>query len=221
MDRVGQIIQCIRKTSGRYSEYEVFNDWIKCSAIAVSNSLQLIQDKVWKQRENEYMQTMLKYDLEERKDFVKMTCLLADELDENPSDVLGKIFMQAKMGSSATGQFFTPYHICQLCATALMGRIEPDEQGLYKFSEPSCGGGAMIIAAAMELKKNGINYQKKMRVVAQDLDWNGVYMCYLQLSFLGIHAICVQGDSMSNPFPSKNIDRSKLMFTPQYMGVLL
>ena len=57
----------------------------------------------------------------------------------------------------------------------------------------------MIIAAAKVLKDRGINYQKCMQVVAQDLDWKAVYMCYVQLSLLGINAVVVQGNTLIEP----------------------
>ena len=63
--------------------------------------------------------------------------------------------------------------------------------------EPSTGGGGIIIAAAKVLKDRGLNYQKCLKVVAQDLDWKGVYMTYVQLSLLGIEATVIQGDSLS------------------------
>lgn len=87
-------------------------------------------------------------------------------------------------------------------------------------NEPSCGGG-MIIATACVLRNEGINYQRKIDVVAQDLDWKGVYMCYLQLSLLGIKAICVQGDTLSNPYIKGKTELSRILITPAKMGVLL
>ena len=88
-------------------------------------------------------------------------------------------------------------------------------------NEPTCGGGAMVIAAAKVLKEKGINYQQAMEVVAQDLDWKGVYMCYVQLSLLGISAICVQGDTLANPYDPARTERSKILRTPKKAGVLI
>ena len=88
-------------------------------------------------------------------------------------------------------------------------------------NEPSCGGGAMIIAAAKVLQEHEINYQKAMDVVAQDLDWKGVYMCYVQLSLLGISAICVQGDTLCDPYVEGKTKRSHIMRTPMKAGMLL
>lgn len=78
----------------------------------------------------------------------------------------------------------------------------------------------MIIAAAKVLKAKGVDYQRKMDVVAQDLDWKGVYMCYLQLSLLGIPAVCVQGDTLAEPY-IPGYPRERVMYTPAKMGVLI
>ena len=78
----------------------------------------------------------------------------------------------------------------------------------------------MIIATAAALKEKGINYQKNMEVAAQDLDWKGVYMCYLQLSLLGIRAVCVQGDTLAEPYIS-SYPSDRVLYTPAKMGVIL
>ena len=78
----------------------------------------------------------------------------------------------------------------------------------------------MIIAFADILKRKGFNYQKCMKVVAQDLDWKGVYMCYVQLSLLGIDAVVVQGDTLKEPY-TDNYPRSRIFRTPRNMGLLI
>ena len=79
----------------------------------------------------------------------------------------------------------------------------------------------MIIAVAKVLHEEKIDWQKRMKVVAQDLDWKGVYMCYVQLSLLGINAVCVQGDTLKEPYVHGKTSRRHILFTPAAMGVLL
>ena len=73
---------------------------------------------------------------------------------------------------------------------------------------------------AVALQKKGINYQNVMKVVAQDLDWRCVYMCYLQLSYMGIDAICVQGDTLLDPY-REGYPQARVLRTPKNTGVLL
>ena len=55
----------------------------------------------------------------------------------------------------------------------------------------------MIIALALELKEQGVNYQKQLHVTAVDVDAKCVHMTYLQLALLHIPAVVVHGNSLS------------------------
>ena len=222
MNHKKDIIKTINQISGKYSAYEVFTDWIRCMAMAISNSVTPFHGSLWKEREETYMSTISKYSLDERNMICEMTAWLAETLGDGPDDVLGDIYMKSGMGSKAAGQFFTPFHLSELCARiATTDLITSYDGGVVELSEPSCGGGGMIIATAKALQEAGIDYQRKLRVVAQDLDWKGVYMCYVQLSLLGIDAICVQGDTLIEPFNPRRTERSHMLFTPARMGVLV
>ena len=78
----------------------------------------------------------------------------------------------------------------------------------------------MIIATARVLKERGINYQSRLRVVAQDLDWLAVYMTYIQLSLYGIDAIVCQGDTLMQPYKS-GYPRRRVLRTPRNAGLLI
>ena len=69
--------------------------------------------------------------------------------------------------------------ICPECGTDF---CEKSVNQIY--CSPKCGSGGMVVATAQVLQKRGINYQKTLDVVCQDLDWLAVYMCYVQLSLL-------------------------------------
>ena len=218
MDRKKDIIKIINGISGRYPVYEVFADWIRCSALAISNTCQIFHDRIWEEREQEYINTMKKYRPEEQQKIAEMLYLLIETLEHGTEDVLGQIYMNSGMGSRTSGQFFTPWHLSVLSAEVSVP--EPGPDGLYRVYEPSCGAGGMIIALACVLQKKGINYQKCMKVVAQDLDWKGVYMCYLQLSLLGIRAVVVQGDTLQEPY-APEYSRDRILYTPGERGLLL
>lgn len=216
-----EIVDIIKRMSGKYSQDIVFTDWVTCSAITIQNSCCLFQDSVWEEREAQYKNIMSKYLLEERQLFVKMLQLLTDAFEESMSDILGEIYMESGCGSKRTGQFFTPFHLSKLIAEMALANQQIDEENKYEINEPSVGGGGMIIATAAVLKERGINYQRCMRVVAQDLDWRSVYMSYVQFSLLGIDAVVVQGDTLRSPYDEKRIDKRHVLMTPARMGVLI
>jgi type I restriction-modification system DNA methylase subunit len=156
-------------------------------------------------------------------EFARMMYLLLLWLEADMTDALGEIYMELDIGNKYTGQFFTPFHVSEMCARiALEDYLKNYKGDLIKLNEPSVGGGGMVIAAAKILKEAGINYQKKLKVVAQDLDWKGVYMSHLQFSMLGIQAYIYQGDTLSDPFTDiRHVEPERVMATPAIMGVLL
>lgn len=221
MNRKKDIIEIMMKMSGSRSPYEVFCDWVKCSAIAIQNASCVFHGDTWKKREQQYMETIKPYGAK-GESFGEMLALLAETLEEDMTDVLGKIYMEAELGNKSTGQFFTPFHVSYMTAKlSLMNQFDHfSENDQIELNEPSCGAGGMIIAAAKILKERGINYQKNLHVVAQDLDWKAVYMCYIQMSFLGIKGRVVQGDTLSDPY-IEGYPPERVFRTPADMGVLI
>lgn len=218
MDHKKEIIKRINQIAGKYSAYEVFSDWIRMASLAMANNCCMWHDKIWRDREKLYTDTMARYTKAEQRMFPELTGLLVMAMEENMRDILGEVYMQSGMGSAAAGQFFTPFHLSEL--TAKLTKPEPDADGYYRIYEPSCGGGGMIIALASAIKSAGEDYQKKMRVVAQDLDWKGVYMCYLQCGILGINALVVQGNTLQMPY-QYGMTESHVLRTPRNKGVLI
>ncbi len=217
-----EIIAEINNLSGARSPYEVFSDWIRCCSLSICNSVHLIHNNVWQERERDYLDTLRKYPEGTEYRFAGMFCRLGDLLTEDMTDALGEIYMTSGMGSKTTGQFFTPFHLSELNARmALQTAIDNFDGSVITMAEPSTGGGGMIIATAKVLKESGINYQKYLDVVAQDLDWKGVYMTYLQCSLLGIRATVVQGDTLTQPYEPLKTEPRCIMRTPAKMGALM
>lgn len=214
-----EIENIISSISGKYSPYEVFSDWIRACAISVQNQCVFFHDKTWEKREQTYKDTVRRYTDPEVEKFAEMFVLLGDALTEQMEDVLGSVYMEMGMGSKTTGQFFTPFHLSELTSTmSIHDSIKSFDGKMTLLNEPSCGGGGMIIAAAKTYLDHGINPQKYLRILAQDLDWKAVYMCYLQLSLLGLKATVVQGDTLCEPY-KKGYPADRVMRTPAEMGL--
>ena len=219
---VQEIIKKIEYLSGNYSEYDIFSDWIKACAIGISNTTDIVHGEIWKMREEQYLEIVKKHGKEVMLAFGDMTGMLALELERQMYDVLGTVYMGLGIGNKNTGQFFTPPHISRLVSEVTIESqfSHFDENDQIELNEPSCGGGGMIIAAAETLKNKGINYQRRLSVIAQDLDWKGVYMCYVQLSILGIKAIVVQGDTLKEPYNTP-YPKDRVFYTPAKKGMIL
>lgn len=213
------ILKRIERLAGKYNPYNIFNDWITMLGLSIANACTAIHGKVYNEREEWYMSIMNKYTKDEFDAFAEMTAYLVESLEEEMTDVLGGVFMLSGAGNDRLGQFFTPFHLSELNAKIALDKMDLTEEKL-KINEPSSGGGGMIIAVAKMLREMGINYQKKMEVVAQDLDWLGVFMSYVQFSFLGINAIVAQGDTLMEPYV-KGYPEARVFRTPANKGVLI
>ena len=97
------------------SAWQVWNDFITCAAIAISNTLEPNKGRRQK-REDAYMAIIHKYAGEE-KAMADLLAITVTALEDNPQqDYLGEMFMALELGSHWHGQFFTPYSICRLMA---------------------------------------------------------------------------------------------------------
>lgn len=57
------------------------------------------------------------YSKEEQAIFPELAAYTTMALDQNQEqDFLGKMFMRLDLGNRSAGQFFTPYHVCELMA---------------------------------------------------------------------------------------------------------
>ena len=194
--------ELIRKLSGRYSEYEIFSDFVMLSAMAIADSVNPCEEY-----QKRYKDTAGKYNGEELKMFTKLLALLVEELEKEPRDVLGGLYMSMGLGSKSTGQFFTPYHICKLMArTVDFGDLKTTMK--MTILEPSCGSGANVIACYLEAIEKGL-YYPGISVTAVDLDLKAVCMAYVQFSLLGISAKVSQGNTLA-------LENNLTLYTPMW-----
>lgn len=212
MEYKKKMIKIINNVSSRYGVHKVFGDFVRLSAISISNAV----DKYnFDKREKEYFRIIKKYRNEDAQAFPELLALLVCWLEEKPTDALGELYMELSINNKHTGQFFTPFNVSTLTAEMLMDdpwKSIINGGGKITLNEPACGGGGMIIAYAMALLKKGVNYQDFLEVTANDLDANAVMMTYVQCSLLGIQAIVYQQNTLlQNP-----VSREDYWITPLY-----
>lgn len=191
------------KFAFRYSRWQVWNDFLNLSAISLADVVPTAEKE---EREKTYHAILSGYREEEKEIFPQMLNLVVLALSDNPEqDFLGSLYHYLNLHQEQKGQFFTPYHICEFMSELQFTEDEKaeklEEKGYISVNDPACGAGAMLIAFANVAKKHGINYQKQVLFVAQDIDRTAAMMCYIQMSLLGCPAIVVIGDSLAKPFP--------------------
>ena len=180
---------------GSKNTYEVFTDFIFCCALTYAQVSHYTEEK-----EQRYLKIINKYCKEDRQKFADLMGILIRAYKNKDGstkfgDILGDIYMACGFGCSAQGQFFTPFSVCQ--AMAQMQGI-PKKNKIISVMDCAVGGGALPIAYAEHLYKNGINYQMNMLLHATDISINSVCMCMIQCSILGIPAIITHGNAITN-----------------------
>lgn len=206
------LIRLLNANSHRHNLWDVFADFCEMGALAMSNSVDLAQRH---EREKRYMNLIKKYEPSEVHRFPRMLAELTMAMEYGPDDVLGRVFGELELGNSSRGQFFTPYPVCQMMASHLIGNGEDlheklEERGFITVSEPACGAGAMPIAFAEALTKKGVNFQHNLHIIAQDLDSRAVHMTYLQLSILHVPAIIILGNTLT-------MEEREMWYTPAHI----
>lgn len=186
---------------------QVFRDFILTAGLSMAQAVCFSED-----REQQYMEIVKRYKKAELHDLAELLSLVVDALDENPSlDFLGEIWMEEGFGDNKKGQYFTPYTIAEMNARITLGNAvaQIKEERWISVSDSACGSGIMLIAAANVLRSMGVNYQRDVVFVGQELDPVIAYMGYIQMSLLGLPGFVRIGNSLSEPmtnhplFPDK------------------
>lgn len=203
------IIKNIKNISGKYNLSEVFSDWVHIMAYSISNSADKSQAE---EREKAYMSIIKKYTKEEIERLTESFSCLVLALERKQKDWLGEIYMELELGNDNTGQFFTPFYISQLMAELTFSKNETKliEKNWIGYYEPACGAGGMTIAFALAMEKQKYNYQTQLVAWCEDIDENCLLMAYVQLSLLGIKAICKVKNSITQ-------EEHSTWYTPFYI----
>lgn len=192
--------------------WQVFNDCIEMFALSIQNTFCFGQ--TFEKNENRYKDITKNYSESEIETIVKIFSEITNALEANPfQDFLGDLYMQLDMGSSALGQFFTPYTVSYAMAESSFdeknAKAELSQKGYISVLEPAVGGGANVIAFCEVLKNHDINYQTQCVIVCQELSKLTALMCYTALSLIGCAAVVKIGNSLSDPYTNYFAECSK------------
>ena len=219
------IVRLIEGIEGRYSKWDIWQDFIVMSAISIAN---VLGGPYKDSREKDYHARAKKYSEKELAAFAQMLAEVVEAMERNPDqDFLGELFMALELGNEWKGQFFTPYSVCRAMAAITYGKElkqKIEQQGWISVNDPACGAGALLIAFANECRRpgNDINYQTSVLFVAQDIDYLAGMMCYIQLSLMGCPGYVVIDDSLARPITGPDdrglipYDGPNVWYTPMY-----
>ena len=80
MEYKKEIIKAIESMSGRYAPYNIFSDWVEMCALSIQNAVSMIHNRIWRQREELYMDLAKRYTEKELETFAQMFVWLGDVL---------------------------------------------------------------------------------------------------------------------------------------------
>lgn len=219
IDSKKEFLRVFKQLTNRHRSWDVWRDFIVMYACALSNP---VDKQHYNDREALYLRTIKKYNKQEQPLFPELAAHTVMALEDNPEqDFLGSIYMSLNLGNQHNGQFFTPYHVCELMAEVTMqdSVLKIEKEGYITINDPCCGAGATLIAgvhaAKKRLEKAGYNYQNHILVVAQDIDMTVALMCYIQLSLLGVAGCVKVGNSLTDPITA-NDSKENYWYTPMY-----
>lgn len=204
IDWEDKFLKSFQKLTYRRRAWDVWRDYILLHACSISN---VLDKDNYDQREKRYLKIIHQYSKEEQAIFPELAAYTTMALDQNQEqDFLGKMFMRLDLGNRSAGQFFTPYHVCEIMAEVVAtNALEKIEQyGYISINDPCCGAGATLIAGVHVIRKQlehcepPRNYQNHILVVAQDVDEIVGLMCYIQISLLGLAGFIKIGNSITD-----------------------
>lgn len=194
-----ELVKLFEQLAYRHDKWRVFADFCEMAATALSNK---VDPTHYDKREARYMQIVKAYDRSEVELFPQALNHVIMALEDDMTDMLGRVFHALELHNKYAGQFFTPDTVCQMMAAMTVGdgaeiRARIARRGFVTAAEPAVGSGAMVIALAKAMKDAGINYQQHLHVTAVDKDPKCAHMAYVQFALLHIPAVVIHGDSLA------------------------
>lgn len=193
-----QLVKEIQALAQYQDWYTVFNTFLEISATSLGMEMDPHNGMDWKKQYTEITKNMKPEELTAYARMLAQLCLAVRNQKNDPRDILGEIYEEKKMNDRKKGQVFTPMQLSRLLAQLAF----PKETILKRkppvlINEPSCGSGALIIAAASVFQMYGYDYKNKVFFIAQDVDIRCVWMTYIQLCLYEIPAVVIHGNTLA------------------------
>jgi len=167
---------------------DVFSDWL----IITAESLY-----IWKKDgivEDEYLETIKRYSNKEREKFQVLFTLTQKALEEQERDFLGDIFISINQKNNRKVRPFPSHTVSEINAKMSIDIKNFSENKLHVFNVPNCGSGRSLIAGAVYLKKQGVNFKENTLFIGSDINGQCARMTYIQLTLLSLPAVVVYGN---------------------------
>lgn len=212
MSILDTMLKMTEVTQGRIDSRQVFRDFMTYSALFLSNRTDPAH---LEERKRQQEAAVKEYRPQELEVFMETLKALANEICRNVDsrryiDILGPVHQRLHPKSGPLKQDFTPAGVAALLSRIIEGELTLPEKGYFTLMDPACGSGVLCLAFADEVDRQGYNPSEQMVVQATDLDSHCAHMTYIQLSFYGIPAVIVAGNTIS-------LEEYDRWYTPVYI----
>ena len=126
-----EFISVMDSLSYSHNRWQVFCDFVEMSAIAISNTSDMIHYEEREARYKEIMAGYSKMDADKFVDLLSLVMAACRRCEDSPRDILGELFHQMSLQNEWKGQFFTPSHLCSFMAELQMGDIDDNAEFLH------------------------------------------------------------------------------------------
>lgn len=190
------IAKLLERCAGAQRLSHVFDDFVEMAALSFRNSFDRQGQDA---REARYLEIAERYDQGQLERFTHALALVVLEMEREPSDVLGRLYMELDLGNERLGQFYTPYDVAKLIAGMVCDELAEKiaRDGVAEAHEPACGAGAFLIAITQDLRGRGVDYQRRLLITAEDVAPQAVHMAYVHLTLLHAPAIAHRRDTLT------------------------
>ena len=157
---------------GKRRKIEVFTDFCTIFANMIRNQ---VDGNGWQQREDQYLRLIKEYDADV---IAGIMAKIVMELEDEPKDILGEMYMSNDSAIKSLGQFFTPSDLSDLLARMTydseLTKQAIDDKGYITVDEPSIGGGVFLMSFVERMQLDGYNPQTQLYVTGTDIDRTAV-----------------------------------------------
>jgi type I restriction-modification system DNA methylase subunit len=147
-------------------------------------------------REKDYMDIVRQYKPHEPEKFTQMMNCIFAYMRETNRECISELW-EEYASNSMIGQFFTPWHLCQLNADLLLKNLDWEkytpENPCY-ISDPSCGGGRAFIAS---LKRIPLSKMDSICFCGIDVDHNVCLVAALNMLFFNASSYVIHGNALT------------------------
>ncbi len=194
-DHRKQFIKAFESLAHHRERHDVFADFLEMAVCAIRKRT-LPPGPAADAFEGQYMAVVKRNAAEDVRQMPTLLGIAALAVQEGGCDFLGQVVGDLELINGHMGQFFTPYDVSRMIAEMTLqdaGELIR-EKGFITVSEPACGAGGMIIAAADVIEKQGFDIGRQLYVDATDISPMCFRMTYLQTSLRGIPATMGSGE---------------------------